>query len=76
MDPNGDDDGDGMPNGWEIRYGLDPRDPSDAALDSDAEGRVTSQRGATYPVDYAYDAGGKEVKSARYAEQNSAGLNE
>ena len=38
MDPNGDDDGDGMPNGWEIRYGLDPRDPSDAALDSDNDG--------------------------------------
>ena len=38
MDPNGDDDGDGMPNGWEIRYGLDPRDPSDADLDSDGDG--------------------------------------
>ena len=38
MDPNGDLDGDGMPNGWEIRYGLDPRDPSDAALDSDGDG--------------------------------------
>ena len=38
MDPNGDLDGDGMPNGWEIRYGLDPRDPSDADLDSDGDG--------------------------------------
>ena len=38
MDPNGDLDGDGMPNGWEIRYGLDPRDPSDADLDSDDDG--------------------------------------
>ena len=38
LDPNGDLDGDGMPNGWEIRYGLDPRDPSDADLDSDGDG--------------------------------------
>ena len=38
MDPNGDRDGDGMPNGWEIRYGLDPRDPSDAGADSDGDG--------------------------------------
>ena len=38
MDPNGDLDGDGMPNSWEIRYGLDPRDPSDADLDSDGDG--------------------------------------
>ena len=34
----GDLDGDGMPNGWEIRYDLDPRDPSDADLDSDGDG--------------------------------------
>lgn len=38
MDPNEDLDGDGMPNGWEIRYGLDPRDPADADLDSDGDG--------------------------------------
>ena len=38
MDPNADADGDGMPNGWEIRYGLDPRDPADAAFDSDGDG--------------------------------------
>ena len=38
MDPNADADGDGMPNGWEVRYGLDPRDPSDADADSDGDG--------------------------------------
>jgi len=38
LDPNGDADGDGMPNGWEIRYGLDPHDPSDAGLDADCDG--------------------------------------
>jgi PKD repeat protein len=30
-------DGDGLPNDWEITYGLDPFDPSDAALDSDKD---------------------------------------
>jgi hypothetical protein len=33
----GDDDGDGMHNSWENFYGLDPEDPSDAALDLDGD---------------------------------------
>jgi len=34
LDPrSADSDGDGMPDAWEIRYGLDPLDPSDAAKD-------------------------------------------
>ena len=33
-----DSDGDGMANAWEGQYGLDPTDPSDAALDPDGDG--------------------------------------
>ena len=31
-------DGDGMPDKWEVKYGLNPNDPKDAALDSDKDG--------------------------------------
>jgi hypothetical protein len=33
-----DNDGDGMPDIWEKKYGLNPLDPSDAAIDSDGDG--------------------------------------
>ncbi|MGD9780976.1 MAG: LamG-like jellyroll fold domain-containing protein [Kiritimatiellia bacterium] len=37
-DPTNDDtDGDGMPDGWEVQYGLDPLDPDDAAGDADGD---------------------------------------
>lgn len=32
-----DGDGDGMPDAWEIKYGLNPKDPADAALDNDKD---------------------------------------
>jgi hypothetical protein len=32
-----DDDGDGMPDSWELQYSLDPRDPSDASKDLDRD---------------------------------------
>ena len=38
LDPNRDDDGDGMPNGWEQRYGLDPLNAADATGDADGDG--------------------------------------
>lgn len=31
-------DGDGLYDGWEVFYGLDPQDPSDASLDPDGDG--------------------------------------
>lgn len=33
-----DTDGDGMPDGWESRFGLDPASPGDPALDPDGDG--------------------------------------
>lgn len=32
-----DSDGDGMPDEWEIKYKLDPKDPKDGAIDSDGD---------------------------------------
>ena len=36
--PSEDKDGDGMPDWWEKKYGLNPNDPSDAAKDKDGDG--------------------------------------
>ena len=45
-------DGDGMPDTWEISFGLDPDDPSDGALDADGDGLSNLQeyQYGTYPV--------------------------
>jgi hypothetical protein len=36
-------DSDGMPDGWEVQYGLNPLDPSDAAQDNDGDGLTNLQ---------------------------------
>ena len=38
-----DSDGDGMADAWELLYGLDPNDPSDASSDTDNDGAVALQ---------------------------------
>jgi thrombospondin type 3 repeat protein len=38
LDPNLDADGDGIPNGWEQAYGLDPLNAADASADPDGDG--------------------------------------
>jgi hypothetical protein len=38
MPADGDFDGDGMPNAWELQYGLNLFDPNDAQTDSDGDG--------------------------------------
>ncbi len=50
---NADSDGDGMPDEWERKYGLNPQDPSDAALDSDEDGFTNLQEflDGTDPLD-------------------------
>jgi hypothetical protein len=37
-EPWKDSDGDGIPDWWELKYGLDPNDPSDAAKDGNGDG--------------------------------------
>jgi hypothetical protein len=46
-----DSDGDTMPDAWEVQYGLAPADPTDAALDLDADGLTNAQecQGLTHP---------------------------
>jgi hypothetical protein len=42
--PVQDTDGDGMPDGWESRYGLDPSNPSDAAKDHNGDGYTNIEK--------------------------------
>lgn len=48
-----DDDGDGMPDDWEITFGLDPHNNMDAALDNDNDGLTNLQEflAGTDPTD-------------------------
>jgi uncharacterized repeat protein (TIGR01451 family) len=46
-----DSDGDGMPDSWEQRFGLNPHDPSDAAADLDSDGvsNLSEYQACTHP---------------------------
>lgn len=43
-EPYADSDNDGMPDEWELRYGLDPRDPSDAVQDCNGDGYTNIEK--------------------------------
>ena len=59
-----DDDGDGMPSVWELQYGLNPFDPSDANQDPDKEGLINldEYRYGTNPFNNDTDGGGATDK--------------
>lgn len=42
--PYKDSDGDGMPDEWEIKYGLNPKDPSDAVKDMNGDGYTNIEK--------------------------------
>ncbi|PXV64749.1 hypothetical protein CLV62_10975 [Dysgonomonas alginatilytica] len=42
--PYKDSDGDGMPDAWEIKYGLNPNDPSDAVKDLNGDGYTNIEK--------------------------------
>lgn len=52
--PMPDSDRDGMPDAWEIRYGLDPHNPADAAKDKDGDGYTNLEEyiNGTSPIQY------------------------
>ena len=42
--PDLDSDGDGIPDWWEIKYGLNPHDPADAAQDKNGDGYTNLEK--------------------------------
>jgi RHS repeat-associated protein len=60
LDPNADNDSDGLPNGWENSYGLNPNSALDALLDPDSDGmnNLAEYNLGTSPL--AYNAGTAE----------------
>lgn len=56
-----DDDDDGLPDRWEVLYGLDPTDPADATLDPDGDGLNSLEEflEGTDPFDPDSDEGGE-----------------
>jgi len=50
--PTKDSDNDGMPDWWEMDYGLDPYDASDASLDTDSDGHDRNKNGLLEEEEY------------------------
>src|SRR5215210_2499536 len=59
-DSSDDTDGDGLPDVWERRFGLDPENAADATADPDGDGldNLTERRLRTTPLDADSDANG------------------
>ena len=55
---NPDSDGDGLPDGWEVGYGLNPNSATDANADPDGDGLTNSQEYATGTNPNAADTDG------------------
>jgi uncharacterized repeat protein (TIGR01451 family) len=55
-----DSDGDGLPDAWELTFGLNPNDPSDAALDGDNDGltNLEEYQAGTNPLNPDSDGDG------------------
>ncbi len=73
-DPDQDDDGDKMPNYWELMYGLNPSDPADADDDPDGDGAANLQEylGGSDPTDINSIPAGSI--SGRISEESGAGI--
>ncbi len=70
MDPTSNDsDADGLPDGWEVAYGLDPTDPWDAQLDPDGDGLDLDPL-----LDGFLDRAWRNIDEYRYTPIGSAGL--
>ena len=67
-----DDDGDGLPDAWEKRYGLNPLNASDAAADTDNDGlnNLTEYQRATNPTQIDSDNDGMADKAEVDAGRN------